>query len=67
MRDEKRFLRELKRDIKKAGNRKRRRYLKNIDAPADAFDFGRTRTDVMNERPQEKAHPPYRNDPQRDR
>jgi hypothetical protein len=49
MQDDKRFLRKLKRQVKKAGNRKRRRYLKDVDAPADDFDFGRDRTDVMNE------------------
>lgn len=49
MHDDKRFLRKLKRQVKKAGNRKRRRYLKDVDAPADDFDFGRDRTDVMNE------------------
>ena len=55
MQDEKRFLRELKRTIKKAGNRKRRRYLKDIAAAADDFSFGRDRTDVMNERPAHKG------------
>ena len=49
MHDDKRSLRKLKRQIKKAGNRKRRRYLKDVDAPADDFHFGRDRTDVMNE------------------
>ncbi|MCI0358965.1 MAG: hypothetical protein L0211_10840 [Planctomycetaceae bacterium] len=49
MHDDKRFLRKLKRQVKKAGNRKRRRYLKDIDAAADDFEFGRERTDVMNE------------------
>ena len=54
MRNEKRFLRTLKRDIKRTGNRKRRRFLKNIYvSPAD-FDLGRDRTDVMNEQPREK-------------
>lgn len=51
MKDEKRFLRELKRSIKKAGSRKRRRYLKDVTAEADDFSFGRDRTDVMNEKP----------------
>jgi hypothetical protein len=50
MKDEKRFLRELKRSVKKAGNRKRRRYLKDVTAEADDFSFGRDRTDVMNEK-----------------
>jgi hypothetical protein len=51
MKDENRFLRELKRTIKKAGNRKRRRYLKDVAAAAEDFSFGRDRTDVMNEKP----------------
>ena len=54
MRNEKRFLRTLKRDIKRTGNRKRRRFLKNVNAAAEDFDLGRNRTDVMNERPREK-------------
>ena len=54
MRNEKRFLRNLKRDIKRTGNRKRRRYLKNVEASPEDFDLGRDRTDVMNERPREK-------------
>jgi hypothetical protein len=55
MRNEKRFLRNLKRDIKRAGNRQRRRFLKNVDASPDDLDLGRNRTDVMNERPREKS------------
>ena len=54
MKDEKRFLRELKRTVKKAGNRKRRRYLKDVAAEAEDFSFGRDRTDVMNEKPRQK-------------
>lgn len=49
MHDEKRELRNLKRQIKKSGNKKRRRYLKNVTADPDGFDFGRDRSDVMNE------------------
>ena len=54
LRNEKRLLRNLKRDIKRTGNRKRRRFLKKIDASPEDFDLGRDRTDVMNERPREK-------------
>ena len=36
------------------GNRKRRRFLKNIDVSPEDFDLGRDRTDVMNERPRER-------------
>ena len=49
MSDDKRFLRKLKRQIKQAGNRKLRRHLKNIDADADDFDYGRDRSNIMNE------------------
>ena len=56
MRDDKRLLRQLKRDIKRAGNRKRRRYLKDVTAEADDFSYGRKRSDVMNE-PRRKDDP----------
>jgi hypothetical protein len=48
MRDDKRLLRRLKRDTKRVGNRKRRRYLKDVNADPKNFDFGRNRSDVMN-------------------
>lgn len=54
MRNEKRELRQLKREIKKAGNRKLRRYLKDVEADPDDFDYGRKRSDVMNEQPRGK-------------
>ena len=66
MRNEKRFLRTLKRDIKRTGNRKRRRFLKNINASPEDFDLGRDRTDVMNEQPREKPRRWYRNDNETD-
>ena len=62
MRNEKQFLRNLKRDIKRTGNRKRRQFLKNIHASPEDFDLGRDRTDVMNERPREKQRRWVRND-----
>ncbi len=49
MSDDKRFLRSLKRQIKQAGNRTLRRYLKDIDADVNDFDYGRDRSDTMNE------------------
>lgn len=53
MRNEKQVLRTLKRDIKRTGNRKRRRFLKNIEASPEDFDLGRDSTDVMNEQTRE--------------
>jgi hypothetical protein len=50
MDQDKRRYRQLKRDLKKAGNRKRRQYLKRqlAESPEDAaqieFDFGRNST-----------------------
>ena len=49
MSDDKRFLRKLKRQVKQTGNRKLRRYLKNVDADVTDFDYGRDRSDVVNE------------------
>jgi hypothetical protein len=49
MKDEKRQLRKLKREIKKAGNKQRRRYLKDVEADPSGFEFGRNRSDVLNE------------------
>ncbi|MFO0905278.1 MAG: hypothetical protein U0939_19880 [Pirellulales bacterium] len=57
MRNEKRELRQLKREIKKAGNRKLRRYLKDVAADPDEFQYGRQRSDVMNERPGKSERP----------
>lgn len=50
MRDDKRLLRQIKRDIKRAGNRKRRRHLKDVTAEADDFSYGRKQSEVMNEK-----------------
>lgn len=49
MNDEKRLIRELKRQVKKSGNRKRRRFLKNLDADPSGFDYGHHSSDVLNE------------------
>jgi hypothetical protein len=48
MKDEKRFLRRLKRDLKRAGSRRRRRRLKDLEADPHDFDFGRNRSELMN-------------------
>ncbi len=58
--DEKRYLRQLKRDLKRAGNRKKRRYLKDLEAHPDDFDYGRKRSEVMNERRRTPPSPPPR-------
>ena len=51
MKDDKRLIRRLKRVIKKTGNRKRRRYLKNPTTDPDGFNFGDDSTAFMNEPP----------------
>lgn len=50
MNDDKRLLRKLKRQVKRTGNKKRRRYLKDVAAEPGSFDFGADRSDVMNEK-----------------
>lgn len=52
MADDKKFYRELKKVIKKTGNRKRRRYLKDhLDPEADQeFDFGYDESSALNGR-----------------
>jgi hypothetical protein len=46
--DEKRRLREEKREVKKSGTRRLRRYLKDPNSEPDDFDYGRKRSAVMN-------------------
>ena len=47
--DDKRLLRNLKRQVKRVGNKKRRRFLKDLAAEPGDFEFGANRSDVMNE------------------
>lgn len=46
--DEKRRLREEKRELKKSGARRLRRHLKDPSSDPDDFDYGRKRSEVMN-------------------
>jgi hypothetical protein len=52
--EDKRRLRQLKRDIKRAGSKRRRQHLKRElvenpeEAPYSAFDFGRTSSHTLN-------------------
>jgi hypothetical protein len=51
---QKRELRKLKRDVKRAGNKRRRQYLKRDlrenpeDAPHSEYDFGRNSSETLN-------------------
>ena len=58
MRDDKRLLREIKREVKRAGNRKLRRYLKDPAHEADDFDYGRFSSRVMNNKPTDLQNHP---------
>ena len=49
MRDDKRLLREIKRSIKQTGNRKRRRFLKDLNAEPDQFSYDNDSSAFMNE------------------
>lgn len=51
MRDEKRLLRKLKREVKRSGGRKLRRFLSNPLNDADDFSYGRLSSAPMNQRP----------------
>ncbi len=54
MRDDKRQIRKLKRDLKRAGNKRRRQHLKRElaekpeEAPYSEFDFGRDSSATLN-------------------
>jgi hypothetical protein len=54
MKQDKRILRELKRDVKRAGNKRRRQFLKRQleeqpeEAPYAEFDFGRDSSAPLN-------------------
>jgi hypothetical protein len=51
---QKKQMRKLKRDVKRAGNKRRRQYLKRQlhdnpeDAPHAAYDFGRNTSETLN-------------------
>ena len=55
MHDDKRQQRRLKRDIKRTGNKRRRRYLKDLAVDPDQFEFGRHESAPMNQRPQPRT------------
>lgn len=48
--DDKRFYRSLKKHVKKVGNRKRRRYRKDLDTHPNDFDFGSDHSAALNGR-----------------
>lgn len=48
--DDKRFYRNLKKHVKKTGNRKRRRFLKDFSANPEDFDFGADESSAFNGR-----------------
>lgn len=48
--DDKRFQRQLKEQVKKAGNRKLRRFLKDLDVNPDDFDYGSNESSAFNKK-----------------
>lgn len=48
--DDKRFYRKLKQEVKKTGNRKRRRFLKDVSADPGDFEFGSAESSTFNGR-----------------
>ena len=57
MHDDKRMLRKLKREVKRRGNKQRRRFLKDVDADADRFDFGRNCSQSLNDHRHDEDEP----------
>ena len=61
MKQDKRILRELKREIKRAGNKRRRQFLKRQlaekpgEAPYAEFEFGRDSSTIFNALDQDKT------------
>ena len=49
MKDDKRLIRKLKRDVKKRGNKSRRRFLQDLEADPEDFDYGAQSSAAMNE------------------
>ena len=55
--DDKRFQRQLKEQVKKAGNRKLRRFLKNLNSDPNEFDYGSNESSAFNKKkPKKKTH-----------
>lgn len=52
--DDKRFIRNLKREIKKTGNKKRRQYYKDLSVEEE-FDFGPNASSVLNGQDNDKT------------
>lgn len=48
--DDKKLYRELKREVKKSGNRKRRNFLKDLSVDPSDFDFGSSESSALNGR-----------------
>lgn len=48
--DDKRFYRKLKQEVKKTGNRKRRRFLKDVSVDPGEFEFGSAESSAFNGR-----------------
>jgi hypothetical protein len=48
--DDKRFYRKLKQEVKKTGNRKLRRFLKDLSADPGEFDYGSAESSALNGR-----------------
>lgn len=59
MHDDKRRLRQLKRDIKKQGNRKRRRFYKDVSTATDDFNFGFDSSRLLNEQRTQRDEQQY--------
>lgn len=55
--DDKRFYRQLKEQVKKAGNRKLRRFLKNLNSDPNEFDYGSNESSAFNKKKPKNKKP----------
>jgi len=60
--DEKRLYREIKRDVKRQGNKRRRRFLKNLEADPNEFEFGTDASSMLNGMDSERKRARQQND-----
>jgi len=60
--DDKRFYRQLKQQVKKTGNRKRRHFLKNLSVDPGDFDFGSAESSAFNGRDGKRKKKSLNND-----
>lgn len=62
--DDKKYYRDLKRKLKKAGNRKLRRFLKDHENDIDDFDYEGDKSAALNGRDRKKKNKKWKDEPE---